>query len=225
MERAYSGQITKTQVNVINQAFIWMCVGLAASTVSSLFVATSPGLLKLIYGNMIVFYGLIIGELALVFFLNLRISKMSFGAALMGFLAYSVLNGATISAIFLIYTGVSIITTFGAAAALFGAMAVYGYSTQRDLTKIGNLAIMALIGVIIASVVNIFLKSDSFSYILSYIAIAVFVALTAYDTQKLKQMSSMSGSTNLGILGALMLYLDFINIFLNLLRILGRRRD
>lgn len=225
MENTSSSTIAHTQINIINQAFIWMCVGLGASTISSLYVASSPTLLQMIYGNMIVFYGLIIGELALVFFLNLRIQKMSYAAAMTGFLAYSVLNGVTISAIFLIYTATSIVTTFGAAAALFGAMAVYGYTTQRDLTKIGNLAIMALIGVIIASIVNMFLKSSMFGYILSYVAIAVFVGLTAYDTQKLKRMSGFGNSANLGILGALMLYLDFINIFLNLLNILGKRRD
>ena len=219
------GQRTVPYVQTINQSFLWMFVGLLVTTLSSLFVVSSQSLMNAIYSNSIIFYGLIIAELALVFFLSLRITKMSYATALISFLIYSVLNGATLSTIFLIYTGASIVSTFLVSALVFGVMAFYGFTTKRDLTTIGNLAVMALFGVIIASLVNIFLKNDAFSYILSYLAVAIFIGLTAYDTQKIKQMESYSDNQNLGILGALTLYLDFINIFLNLLRIIGRRRS
>lgn len=216
---------TQTQVSVINQSFAWMFVGLVITGITSFFIASSPALVGALFSNVLLYYGLIIAELGLVFFLSLRIRSMSFEAALGSFLVYSLLNGVTLSVIFLAYTSTSVASTFFATAFLFGGMAFYGYTTKRDLTTIGNLAFMALIGLIIASVVNIFLHSNAFSYVLSYLAIFIFVGLTAYDTQKIKNFPSTVGSNNLGVLGALMLYLDFINIFLNLLRILGRRRS
>jgi FtsH-binding integral membrane protein len=199
-----------------------MFVGLMVSGIASLVIASHQVLMTTIYANSLLFFGLIIAELALVFFLSLRIQAMSFGTALVSFLVYAVLNGITLSSIFLLYTSTSVATTFLTTALVFGAMALYGYTTKRDLTTIGNLAVMALIGLILASVVNLFLNSSAVSYVLSYLSIVIFVGLTAYDTQKLK---NLEGSENLGILGALMLYLDFINIFLNLLRIMGRRKD
>jgi FtsH-binding integral membrane protein len=216
---------TVTQVNAMHQSFLWMCIGLILTAFSSVFIAGSPALIATIYGNSLVFYGLIIAELALVFFLSLRITHLSFGAALLSFLVYAVLNGVTLASIFLVYTGTSIASTFFISALVFGVMAVYGYTTKRDLTTIGNLAFMGLIGIILASLVNFFLKNDTFSYVLSYLAVAIFIGLTAYDTQKIKQMAQNSESQNIGIIGALTLYLDFINIFLNLLRILGKRRN
>lgn len=212
------------QVSVLNQSFAWMFVGLILTALSSLFVASSPSLMQAIYGNSILFFGLMLVELGLVFYLSLRIMKMSFGMALGSFIVYSLLNGVTLAAIFFVYTAASIASVFFIAALVFGAMAVYGYTTKRDLTAIGSLAFMALIGVIIASIVNFFLKSDTFGYILSFLTVAIFVGLTAYDTQKLKNIKSSEMSQNLGVLGALMLYLDFINIFLSLLNILGKRR-
>ncbi len=202
-----------------------MFVGLLCTGIVSLMVAANTALVNLIFSNMIVFFGLLLAELALVFFVSARIQKMSFGAAVTCFLLYSLLNGVTLSMIFLIYTSNSVAVTFLVSSLLFGVMALYGITTKRDLTSFGNLAIMALIGVILASVVNFFLKSDTFSYIISILAVAIFIGLTAYDTQKIKRLAENGASENMGILGALTLYLDFINLFLNLLRLLGRRRD
>lgn len=216
---SYSG------TTAVSQSFAWMFGGLLLTGLASLTVAANSTLADLIFGNSLVFFGLIIAELALVFFLSLRVQKMSFGTALASFLLYSMLNGITLAAIFLIYTASSIATSFFIAAGVFGIMAFYGYTTKRDLTTIGNLAFMALIGVILASVVNLFLKSSGLSYIVSYLTIIIFVGLTAYDTQKIKRMAESGASANVGVLGALALYLDFINIFLSLLRIFGNRRN
>jgi hypothetical protein len=209
----------------VNQSFAWMFGGLLLTALASFIVASNNAMANLILNNNIVFFGLIIIELVLVFFLSLRVQRMSFGAALTTFLVYSVLNGLTISAIFFVYTASSIAVCFLISALVFGVMALYGYTTKRDLTSIGNLAFMALIGVILASVINLFLNSTALGYIVSYIAIVIFVALTAYDTQKIKRMAESGASENMGVWGALALYLDFINIFLNLLRIFGRQRD
>jgi len=213
-----------THINIVNQSFTWMFVGLLVTGLSSLFIASNEAIMNALTFNSLLYYGLILGELGLVFFLTLRITKISFEAALFSFLGYSLLNSITLSAIFILYTGASIPSTFAITAIVFGVMAFYGYTTKKDLTTIGNLAFMALIGVILSSLVNLFLRSDAFSYVLSYITIFIFIGLTAYDTQKIKNLAQYSNNNNLGVLGALTLYLDFINIFLNLLRILGRRR-
>lgn len=202
-----------------------MFVGLLCTGIVSLLVAGNQAIVNLIYSNMLIFFGLILAELALVFFVSARIQKMSFGAAVSSFLLYSFLNGITLSLIFLIYTANSIAVTFLIASLLFGVMALYGITTKRDLTSVGSLAFMGLIGVILASVMNFFLRSDTFSYVISFIAVAVFIGLTAYDTQKIKRMAENGANDNMGILGALTLYLDFINLFLHLLRLLGRHRD
>ena len=214
-----------TSVSVINQAFAWMFGGLLLTALASFAVESSNSLANLILNNNIIFFGLIIVELALVFFLSIRIQKLSFGAALFTFLVYSLLNGLTISAIFSFYTASSIASVFVISALIFGIMALIGYTTKRDLTSIGNLALMALIGVILASLVNLFLKNGTMSLVISYLAVVIFVGLTAFDTQKIKRMSESGAGANMGIYGALALYLDFINIFLNLLRIFGRQRD
>lgn len=216
---------TAIQTSVITQSFMWMFVGLIITGISSMYISSNESLLRLIFANTLIYYGLIFAELGLVFFLSLRITKMSFETALISFLAYSLLNGITLSAIFIVYTSTSVGATFLTTSLVFGTMAFYGYTTKRDLTTIGNLAFMALIGVILASIVNIFLRSNAFSYVLSYLSIFIFVGLTAYDTQKIKNISAQTQNNNIGILGALTLYLDFINIFLNLLRVMGRRRS
>lgn len=215
---------TTVQINTVHQAFTWMFCGLMVTAISAIYVASNQALITALYANSVLFYGLLIAELALVFFLSIRITVLSFGNALIAYLAYSILNGITLSAIFLIYASSSIASVFFISALIFGVMAIYGYTTKQDLTRIGNLALMALFGLIIASVVNIFLKNDSINYILSYLAVIIFVGLTAYDTQKIKRLAATS-QNNVGILGALTLYLDFINIFLSLLRIMGRRRE
>jgi hypothetical protein len=186
--------------------------------------------LELIFRNQILFFGLIIAELALVFVISARIQRMQASTATGLFILYSVLNGVTLSFIFLIYTRASIASTFFVCAATFVACSIYGWTTKRDLTSMGGFLMMGLIGIIIASVVNIFVRSSAMHMIISYIGVLVFVGLTAYDTQNLKAMA-VSQPTDAGasvvrkgaILGALKLYLDFINLFLMLLRILGNR--
>lgn len=213
-----------SEISTINQSFGWMFIGLLITAIVSLIVSSSPGIISAIYSSSIIFFLLILLELGLVFYLSLKIRTMSSQAALASYLLYSALNGITLSAILLIYTSSSIFSAFTVAALLFGAMSIYGTTTKRDLTSIGSLAFMGLIGVIIASIVNFFIKSSGLDQILSYLIVFIFIGLTAYDTQKLKQLPGFAGG-NTGIMGALMLYLDFINIFLALLRIMGRRRN
>jgi uncharacterized protein len=220
-----SGVTYRQQTDIVNKSFAWMFVGLMCTGFVSFMLSSNAALVDLIFSNLLVFFGLILAELGLVFFLSARIQRISYGTALVCFLLYSLLNGITLSAIFLIYTANSIAVTFLITGVLFGVMALYGFTTKRDLTSIGNLALMALIGVILVSVVNIFLKSDTLSYVISFVAVGIFIGLTAYDTQKIKRMAENGASENMGILGALTLYLDFINLFLNLLRLLGKRRN
>lgn len=191
-------------------------------------VATSPSLLQMIYGNSVAIWLLIIAELGLVFYTTARIEHLSLTTATTLFVVYSALNGVTLSSIFLAFTMASIAKVFFITAGTFGAMAFYGYVTKADLSKIGNILFMALIGLIIATVVNIFLKSAMFDLILSYVGVAIFVGLTAWDSQKIKEMLAMQSdmgerAQKLALMGALSLYLDFINLFLYLLRIFGNR--
>jgi hypothetical protein len=207
-----------------------MAVGLALTGAVAWYVANSEAMIRLIFGNKLIFFGLIIGELILVFSISARIQKMQASTATSLFVLYAALNGATLSAIFLIYTKSSIASTFFVCAATFVTCSIYGMTTQRDLTGFGNFLFMGLIGIIIASVVNLFVRSSAMAMIISYIGVVVFVGLTAYDTQKLKNMALTqpdgvaAGVVRKGaILGALSLYLDFINLFLMLLRIMGNR--
>ncbi len=223
----------RAQVRVnefIRSVYNWMAIGLGLTGVVAFYVSNSETLLKLIFGNQIIFFGLIIGELILVFTISARVHKMQASTATFLFVLYAALNGATISAIFLIYTRSSITSTFFICAATFIVSSIYGMVTKRDLTSMGQFMFMGLIGIVIASVVNLFVRSSGMSLIVSYIGVVVFVGLTAYDTQKLRTMALSqpdgldSGTVRKGaILGALTLYLDFINLFLMLLRILGNR--
>jgi uncharacterized protein len=219
-------QVVIVQNSLIRQVYAWMGLGLAITAVMALVTVSSPELFKAIVGNRPVFYGLMIGELALVFILSGALDRLSATVATLLFLGYSLLNGVTLSVIFLVYTADSIASTFFVTAATFGAMSVYGAVTKKDLTSWGSFLFMGLIGVVIASVVNIFLRSDSVSWVLSAIGVIVFTGLTAYDTWKLKALAA-DGVTGRkpAILGALTLYLDFINLFLMLLRFMGGRRD
>lgn len=218
------------QISLFRNVYLWMGMALAITGFTALFVSNSYNLLSLILGNQLVFWGLLIGELALVWYLSARINKLSFVNATMMFIVYSILNGATLSVIFLVYTMSSIATTFFVTAGTFGVMCLYGYLTKRDLTSIGNICFMALIGLIIASIVNFFLKSEMMYWIISYAGVIIFVGLTAYDTQKIKRLLLGNGIEvnetiqKIALLGALTLYLDFINLFLFLLRLLGNRR-
>jgi hypothetical protein len=226
-------QRTEAQIQVntfIRSVYNWMAIGLGLTGFTALYVSNSETLLKLIFGNQLIFFGLIIGELVLVFSLASRVNKMQASTATSLFVLYAALNGVTLSAIFLIYTRSSITSTFFICAATFVASSIYGMVTKRDLTSMGQFMFMGLIGIVIASVVNFFVRSSGMSLIVSYIGVIVFVGLTAYDTQKLRTMA-LSQPTGLdgatvrkgAILGALTLYLDFINLFLMLLRILGGR--
>lgn len=224
---------TLAQVRInefIRSVYNWMAIGLGLTGFVAFYVSNSETLLKLIFGNQFIFFGLIIGELVLVFTISSRVHRMQASTATSLFLLYAALNGATLSAIFLIYTRSSITSTFFICAATFTASSIYGMITKRDLTSMGQFMFMGLIGIVIASVVNLFVRSSGMSLIVSYIGVVVFVGLTAYDTQKLRTMALSqpeglgSGTVRKGaILGALALYLDFINLFLMLLRILGNR--
>ena len=212
----------------MRRVYNWMALGLAATALVALYTASNPTLLKMIFGNTIIFFGLIIAELGLVIGLSAGINRLQFSTASALFFLYSALNGLTLSIIFIAYTRASITSTFFVTAGTFGAMSVYGYTTKRDLSSWGSFFFMGLIGVIIASVVNIFLKSSMIYWIVTYAGILVFVGLTAYDTNKLKQMAMMGFADEetegrSAVMGALALYLDFINLFLMLLRIMGRR--
>lgn len=228
-------QITEIAARVLDErAFVgrvywWMAVALCLTAVVAMWTASTPALQQIILGNQIVFFGLILSELALVFYLSFRIAKMSVQAASVAFVVYSLLNGLTLSIIFLAFTAGSLASTFFVTAGTFGFMSAYGYFTKTDLTRIGNICFMALIGLILATVVNIFWNNSALYWITTYVGVLIFVGLTAYDTQKIKRIGQMvdEGSDEgkkAAVMGALALYLDFINLFLMLLRIFGRRR-
>lgn len=210
--------------------YSWMAIGICITGFVALFTVNTPALLRFIHNGRFVFLGLVIAEFALVLFLSARIHKMQFQTAVAAFLGYAALNGLTISYIFARYTGQSIAGTFFITAGTFAVMSAYGFFTKRDLSSLGNLFFMGLIGIIIASVVNIFLQSHIIYWAATYIGVIIFVGLIAYDTQKIKKYYAASGGygteggKKLAILGALHLYLDFINLFLLLLRIFGRRK-
>lgn len=216
----------------VRSVYNWMCVGLALTGVVAYYASTSEALLRLVFGNTLILMVLILAELALVFSISGMVNRMSGGTATTLFVIYAALNGITLSFIFLVYSRVSIVSTFFICSATFLACSIYGWTTKRDLTSLGGFLMMGLIGIIIASLVNAFVGSNAVSAIVSYIGVIVFVGLTAYDTQKLKNMALTqpdgldAGVVRKGaILGALSLYLDFINLFLMLLRIFGQSRD
>jgi FtsH-binding integral membrane protein len=232
---------TQTQVMVntfVRSVYNWMAIGLALTGFVAFYVVNSESILSLLFrvaGNQIrptmLFWGIAIGELVLVFMISARVNKMRASTATGLFVLYAALNGATISVIFLAYTSASIASTFFICAATFVACSIFGWTTKRDLTSLGGFLFMGLIGIIIATFVNFFLKSSAMHMIISYIGVLVFVGLTAYDTQTIKNMATTqpagleAGVIRKGaILGALKLYLDFINLFLMLLRIFGDRR-
>jgi FtsH-binding integral membrane protein len=218
-------QVIVKQNTLIRQVYAWMGAGLAITAVMALITISSPIMLKAVLGNRLIFYGLMIGELALVFTLSGAINRLSATTATLIFIAYSALNGVTLSVLALVYTANSIASTFVITAGMFGAMSIYGYMTKRDLTSWGSFLFMGLIGVVIASVVNIFVASSAVSWVISGIGVIVFTGLTAYDTWKIKEMAAQgTEGRKPAILGALTLYLDFINLFLMLLRFTGSRR-
>lgn len=224
---------TAKEAVFMNKVYAWMSGALLITAFVAWWAATTPAFLEILYPpqggiNKLLFYGLIGAELGLVVWLSARIQSMTAERASLLFILYSVLNGLTMSTIFLLYTSASISTTFFITAGTFGTMSFYGYTTKKDLTSWGNLLFMGLIGLIIATVVNMFLQSSVMAYILNYVGVLVFVGLTAYDTQKIKrmagQMNSEEDAKKGAIMGALTLYLDFINLFLYLLRLFGDRK-
>ena len=212
----------------LRRVYGWMCIGLGVTAVTSLAIAGSPAILQAIVSNRILFFGLMIAELGLVFYLSARVQRLSPGTASGLFLLYSALNGVTLSFIFLVYASASIATTFVVTAGMFGALALFGSTTKRSLAGVGQFVFMGLIGVILASIVGIFWHNDALQFAISVVGVIVFTGLTAWDAQRLKQMAAVTPEGQTGsyaVVGALALYLDFINLFLFLLRFLGGRRD
>jgi FtsH-binding integral membrane protein len=205
-----------------------MFLGLGITAVVAFLVASSPVAQALLFGNRLVFFGLFIAQIFLVGFLSIRIQKMSSTTATAIFLGYAALMGLTFSAFILAYSAASLVTVFAITAGTFGVMSAVGYFTKQDLTSFGKIMIMGLVGVVIASIVNIFLSSPMLYWIISYVGVAVFVGLIAYDTQKIKAYALLDSEEDRkkgAILGALALYLDFINLFIMLLRLFGGSRN
>lgn len=215
---------------LMRKVYTWMTLALVLTGLTAYGVATSPGIMMALYSNSALMWGLVIAEFALVIGISAAINRLSLATATLMFVAYSVINGAMLSSIFMIYTAESIASVFFITAATFAVMALIGYTTKTDLTSVGKLLFMALIGLVIATIVNMFIGSSTMTMICSYVGVLIFVGLTAYDSQKIKNMLMQApdageSSQKLALLGALTLYLDFINLFIYLLRIFGDRRD
>lgn len=235
MENNFYNQVEERAQNsalafpaLMSKVYLWMTLALVVTGMTAYYVASTPAILYAIVSNQIAFWGLFIGELVLVFVLSSRIMSLSFVTASLMFVAYSVMNGIFFSFIFLAYTEQSIATTFLITAGTFGAMSLFGFVTKRDLSAMGRILFMLLIGLIIATVVNIFMKAEGLTLILNYAGVVIFVGLTAYDTQSIKQMlqehGDKEGAEKIALLGSLSLYLDFINLFIYLLRFFGESR-
>ena len=216
---------------LMRKVYVWMAMGLAMTGLTAAYVAGNQSLMEAIFSGRFTFFGLLIAEIALVYILSSRIMRMSFPTAGLMFAAYSILNGATLSVIFLAYSSEVIATTFFVTAGMFGAMSLVGFVVRRDLSAMGRFLIMALVGIIIASIVHMFVASEALYWGITYLGVLLFAGLTAYDTQKIKMMFLQYGdevnenTMKLALLGSLTLYLDFVNLFLYLLRIFGGGRD
>lgn len=215
---------------LMRKVYLWMTLALIITGITAAGVANSPNILALIYSSQVVMWGIIIAEFGLVIYISARLEKLSLSTATTLFALYSILNGVMLSSIFLLYSTAIISKVFFITAGTFGVTALYGYATKKDLSSLGNILFMALIGLVIATVVNVFMKSEMFDLILSYIGVIIFVGLTAWDSQKIKHMMMVQqdadeSAQKLALIGALSLYLDFINLFLYLLRIFGRSND
>ncbi len=230
---AASYGVTSTSATVftviMRKVYLWMTLALALSGLTAYYVSGNYSLMETIIMNRAVFWILVIAEFGLVIGLSAAINKLSFPVAAIMFAAYSIINGMLLSVIFVAYTTSSIATTFFVTAGTFAAMAVVGTVTKTDLTKLGSILLMALIGIIIATVVNLFLHNETMDIVISGIGVLVFTGLTAYDAQKIKLMAEQAEEVNdstqkIAVLGALSLYLDFINLFLYLLRFMGNRK-
>jgi uncharacterized protein len=212
----------------LRSVYGWMCAGLGITALVAYSIASTPGLVQALVMNRVLFLGLFVGQIALVFYLSARVDRVAPGTATLLFIAYAALTGVTLSVLVLAYTGASIATTFVVTAGMFGALALYGSTTSRSLAGAGQFFFMGLIGLILASVVGIFWQSPALQFLISVVGVIVFTGLTAWDAQRLKQMAAALPEGQVGsyaIVGALSLYLDFINLFLFLLRFLGGRRE
>ena len=229
-----TGNLTLDQIQAESQRYMvkvygWMCLALFITGLMAMYTASSEFLVSIIFENQFVFIGLLLLELVVVGTLAGLVQKMSASTATLIFIGYSLLNGLTLSVIFFVYTTESIASTFFISAGTFAVMSIYGYTTKSDLSKWGNILFMGLVGIVIASLANIFMQSSTLYWITTYVGVLVFVGLTAYDTQKIKE-SAVIGTNDTeeeskaAVIGALKLYLDFINLFLMLLRIFGRRK-
>ena len=214
---------------VMRRVYVKMLVAMLVTAATSMYVSSNEAILQLIFGNSFVTIGLVISQIAVVLVLSGRLNKLSITSATLLFYLYSVLTGVVFSSILLLYAATSVGMTFLITAGVFAAMSIYGFTTSNDLTKFGSIMFMALIGLIICSVVNIFLKSSGMEWIISLAGVAIFIGLTAWDTQKIKNaaMYATDGTSaeKLATFGALSLYLDFVNLFLYLLRFFGGSRD
>jgi uncharacterized protein len=228
-DRTFAPALAGERVTAFLRAvYGWMCVGLGITAVTAFMTASSETLVLAIATNRLLFWGLVIAQLGLVFALSARVDRMAPATATALFVVYSALTGVTLSFVLLVYTATSIATTFMVTAGMFGALALYGTFTSRSLAGVGQFMFMGLIGIVLASIVGMFWKSDALQFVISFIGVIVFTGLTAYDAQRLKAMALAMPSGQTGtyaIVGALALYLDFINLFLFLLRFLGGRRD
>lgn len=213
----------------MNRVYGWMALALVVSALSAVFTAGSPAMFRFVFGSRFTFFGLIIAELGLVWYLSSRIMTLKFAtaAALMGL--YSVLNGVVLSSVLLVYAEATVQAAFLATGVTFAVMSAIGYFTKTDLTRMGSILLMALIGVIVATVVNLFLRSDGLTTVITYVGLLIFIGLTAYDTQKIKQTLAVQEEygmhvdvRKIALMGALNLYLDFINMFLYILRLMDR---
>ncbi len=222
-------QVELEQRSFIVKVYGWMSFALAVTALTAMVTVSVPALIYTIVQSRFLFFGLLIGELVLVGYLSAAVQKMTVATATAVFIGYSILNGLTLAVIFLVFTRESIASTFFITAGTFGVVSVYGYVTKRDLTSAGNFFMMGLFGIIIASLVNLFFRSPAVYWVTTYLGIVIFVGLTAYDTQKIKNMNIIGNEgtdedKKEAIMGALILYLDFINLFLLLLRLFGRRK-
>lgn len=221
---------SRDATSFLTTVYSWMFLGLGLTSMVAWVVSGSESVHRMLFGSPAVFYGFLIAEILLVVVLSAAINRISAGLATFLFLLYAVINGITLSLVFLIYTSASITMAFVSATCLFGTMSLYGYITKRDLTSWGSLLLVGLIAVIVCSVINMFLGSSGFGFLISIVGVVIFLGLTAYDTQKILKLGGHSARLDPGsfrkaaILGALALYLDFVNLFLYMLRLFGKRR-
>jgi len=217
------------QRSFLSQVYVWMTAGLLVSSAVASYTTSAPFVLNVLYGNPFTIWLIFIAQIGLVIGLSAAVDRLTPAAATALFIAYAALNGLTLSAIFLVYTYTSIAQAFLATAATFGVMSLYGSITKRDLSTAGNLLVIALIGFLIGSIVNLFWANSALYWVLTYLGIAIFIGLTAYDTKQIKRMSQQAqddtSARRLVIIGALKLYLDFINLFVLLLRLFGSRDE